>query len=241
MTRNRIAWIALSVKTLVISVLTFLRTPESISETLTKVSSDNKPLALIIHLAFVVLTGVGFAAKRIRNAVFGALLLILSGSALVISVRYLIPPNIMVFAVFFILTARAIAMKELNFEATGQLLAGKIAGFAAIVFGFYYLHWVEEPIALNALLYSPLGIVNCPTMAAYAGFLCFLRRPGSPMLEAFVGAISLYFGFFGIMRLGAYVDIVLIAAGAFILARVVSAIGESAFRVRKATPARGSA
>jgi hypothetical protein len=219
--KQKVTWLVLSIKTIVISILTFLKTPEEITETLTRASAENSLLAAVMHALYLVMTVAGFAVKRIRNTVFGILLLILSGSAAVVAVRYGIVPNILIFAIFFILTARAMIKKELDFEVSGQSLAARIAGFAAIFFGFYYLHWVSEPLLVNALVYSPLGIANCPTMAAFAGFLCFLRRPGSPFLEAFVGVITLYFGFFGIMRLGAYVDIVLIAAGASLLARLV--------------------
>jgi len=61
-------------------------------------------------------------------------------------------------------------------------------------------------------------------MLAFCGFLCFLKTPGSFFLEFFVASVTLYFGFFGIMRLGAYVDIVLVATAMFLIIRMASFI-----------------
>jgi hypothetical protein len=107
----------------------------------------------------------------------------------------------------------------------------KVIGFIAIVFSFYYLHWVEKPIFLNALIYSPLGIVNCPTMLAFCGLLCFLKKPGSFYLEYFAASVTLYFGFFGIMRLGAYIDIVLVAVAMFLIIRKTSLLPINRFYI----------
>jgi hypothetical protein len=225
--RRRIMWIVLSFKASVISILTFVRTPEEISQMLITAASENKWLAVAVRAVYAAMAATGFAVKRIRNAVFGTLLVVLAGSALAVSIRYAIPPNIMIFAVFAVLTVRAMTAGELRFEITEQALMGKVFGFAAIILGFYYPHWVDEPVFLNALAFSPLGIANCPTISAFCGFLCFLKRPGSPMLEAFVGAMTLYFGFFGVMRLGAAIDLVMIVSGAFLLLRLAAGLDES--------------
>jgi hypothetical protein len=84
------------------------------------------------------------------------------------------------------------------------------------------MHWVESPIWLNAFLYFPLGVVNCPTMVTVCGFLCLSQTPRSGILEAAAALITLYFGFFGIFRLGAYVDVALILCGLFLIVRLSS-------------------
>lgn len=95
-------------------------------------------------------------------------------------------------------------------------------GILGLVFGFWYLHWVESPVWFNALLYSPLGVVNYPTMVTISGFLCLTRKPLSAMLDAAVAPITVYFGLFGIFRLGAYIDVVLILCGMFLIVRLAS-------------------
>jgi hypothetical protein len=56
-------------------------------------------------------------------------------------------------------------------------------------------------------------------MLAVCGLLCMSKESVSAHREAFVGAITIYFGFFGIMRLGAYIDVVLVMVAAYLLAR----------------------
>jgi len=227
--KNIYKWILLSILMSIVFILTFFKSPDEISSMLHQVTKDTSFLAAVIHGIYFVLIILGLIIKNLRNALFPALLLILSGTACVISIKYLIPPNIIIFITFFILTAFAWINKELDFDFAELKPINKIIGFIAIIFGFYYLHWVEKPLFLNALIYSPLGIVNCPTMVAFCGFLCLLKKPGSLFLEFFVASVTLYFGFFGIMRLGAYVDIVLISAGMFLIIRMASRLNYKQF------------
>jgi hypothetical protein len=124
--------------------------------------------------------------------------------------------------VFFILSLEAVIKKKIRFDFANSGVLGKIIGTAAFSAGFYYLHWVHSPIYINALLYSPLGIVNFPTMATFCGFLIFRETSEISFLDLFVGLITLYFGFFGVMRLEAYIDVVLIISGAYLLVRQAS-------------------
>ena len=108
---------------------------------------------------------------------------------------------------------------HLRWELSSLSPAAWFFGLTGLVFGFWYLHWVHSPIMLNALLYSPLGIINCPTMLAISGFLCLSsQRP--VLLDFTSGLVCVYFGLFGIFFLGAYVDVALLACGCYQLARV---------------------
>lgn len=76
-------------------------------------------------------------------------------------------------------------------------------------------------MALNALVYSPLGVLNCPTILAVSGLMCLSsKRPA--ILEFTTGLTAVYFGFFGIMRLGAYVDVTLVVCGLYQFTRLTS-------------------
>ena len=227
--KNKYKWSLLSVLLGIVFIFTFLKTPAEITNMLQQVTKNTSFLAAVMHGIYLVLLILGLIFIKLRNIMFSSLLLILSGTASVVSIKYLIPPNIIIFITFFILTISALIDKELDFDFTELQPINKIIGFVAIIFGFYYLHWVEEPLFLNALIYSPLGIVNCPTMVAFCGFLCLLRKPGSLFLEFFVASVTLYFGFLGVMRLGAYVDIVLIITGMFLIIRMTSRLDYKQF------------
>ncbi len=210
-------------------IFTFIKSPDQITNTLNQITKDMHIWAIIIHAVYIILIFIGIILKKIRNIVFPILMLILSASATVISIMYMIYPNVIIFLTFFILTLIAFLRKELNFDFTELKPINKMIGSVALFFAFYYLHWVGKPLFLNAIFYSPTGIVNCPTMLAFCGFLCFLKQPGSKYLDFFAASITLYFGFFGIMRLGAYIDVFLIITAVFIIIRKASFLDSNFF------------
>jgi hypothetical protein len=220
--RTKVAWIVLGCVLLTIFALTFMKSPEDITALLTIVSRDVKTYSAVAHILFILVLAFGLFIGRIRSLLFSFFIALLSLSATIISVIYMIVPNIILFALFFVLIIQAYVAKNLNFPLRNARPVDPIFGTIALVFGFWYLHWVDSPIWLNALLYSPLGAVNCPTMITICGFLSLSQQPRSPFLEGAVASTTLYFGFFGLFRLGAYVDIALILCGLFLLLRLSS-------------------
>ncbi len=63
---------------------------------------------------------------------------------------------------------------------------------------------------------------NCPTLVAISGFIILTKKPRFDVLEITLGALTIYFGFFGIFRLQAYVDILLVLCGGYLLLRNTS-------------------
>ena len=141
----------------------------------------------------------------------------------------------MIFGTILILGIRAWKSKQLQYNLSGNSAADKIVGVIALVFGFYYLHWVDSPILTNALFHSPLGIVNCPTLLALCGLICLADQPDE-YLTGFVGTMTLYFGFFGIMRLDAYIDVLLIVVGMYLLLRMACRHRQSNLRTCRTEP-----
>lgn len=222
--KNRASWIVLGLLSLAVFVLTFVRTPEEITRMLETVSRETRGYSTFMHVLFLAVIGLGLPMKRMRNMLFSFFIAYLSLSATVIAVVYAIAPNIIVFGTFFVLILHAWFSKSLDFDFEHISPVSVLFGALGLVFGFWYLHWVESPVWLNALISSPLGVVNCPTMATICGFLCLSRKPRSAMLEATVALMTLYFGFFGIFRLGAYVDVALVLCALFLIVRLGSGV-----------------
>jgi hypothetical protein len=218
--KDKIKWIVLAMVLLAVFALTFMKTPEAISRMLENVSRELKSYSVFVHIVFFVVIGLGLLIKKIRNTLFALFIAFLSLSATIISIKYVIVPNIIIFAMFFGLILHAYITKRLNFPLKNVGTYDLLFGIIGLLFGFWYLHWVESPVWLNALLYSPLGAVNCPTMVTVCGFLCLSQKPRSVLLETVVAVTTLYFGFFGILRLGAYVDVVLIICALFLIVRI---------------------
>jgi hypothetical protein len=220
--KNKVLWPILGLVLLLVFIITFMRTPQEIAVLLTEVSGEARNFSAFVHFAFLAFIILGLIFRKARNHLFSFFIAFLSLSATVIAVRYAILPNIVIFAVFFILIVRAYIKKKLNFDFSSNKPVNSLFGITALVFGFWYLHWVETPVWLNALLYSPLGAVNCPTMLTVAGFLCLGEEPRSVKLEATVALTTLYFGFFGVFRLGAYVDATMIICALYVILRIGS-------------------
>ena len=193
------------------------RTPEQINEMLWRASNGMKTYAVITHIISAVALTAGIAIKKIRNVLFTLLMLFFSVSAVVSAVTYVIIPNIIIYGLYAVLITTGLLRKEFDFNLRKKSGLSLFFGFLGIAGGFWYLHWVEQPVLLNALFFSPLGIVNCPTMLAVCGLLILNSNTKSQLLEFVAGLSTLWLGFFGIFTLDVYYDILLIMTALFIL------------------------
>lgn len=222
-------WITLSALIVIICSFTFFKGYDEIILMLETIAHKMRYFAVIIHILSILLLLSGIIMKRFRNQLIAVFLLFVSLTATITGIKYMVPPNILIFTIFFALTFTAFRKGELVFHFKKVKSLDKFIGIMSLFFAFYYLHWVESPLYLNALIYSPMGILNCPTMLAFCGLLCFIDKKGSKYLEVFAGSITLFFGFLGTLCLGAYIDIVLIISGQFLLIRSASKLNSNDF------------
>ena len=215
--KNLITWGFLGLIFSLIVIMTFMRSPEHIINTLTLISSQLKYYFLAMHILMILLLGIGIVWKRYRNQIFFVMLFLLPLSSTVVSSIYVVIPNIIFFGVITVLVLLAFVSKKLKFDLENAKILDWIFSSIGLIIGFWYLHWVEAPIALNALLYSPLGGVNCPTLVMMTALLILTKKPKPNMLSSFVGVLTMYFGFFGMIMIGAYVDIALILCGMYLV------------------------
>ncbi len=214
---DQIKWGILGLLITAIILMTFSVSPDYIRTMLTNVTVQVTVYSLVTHIALLLTVVVGLFIKNIRNQIFTMFIMFISLSGFVASIIFAILPNMIIFGLFAVLIANSYLKGELNFDFSNLNRLDILFGTLGIVFSFWYLHWVEEPIWLNALLYSPLGTVNCPTMLVVCAFLCLSGKSQSKILATAVSLITLYFGFFGIFILNAYVDIILIACSLYLL------------------------
>lgn len=221
--KNKIAWMLVGILLAAVFLMTLMKSPAEISQMLSMVSGRLKNYALLMHTIFLAVLAIGLWAPKVRTHLFSGLMALLAGSAAVIALMNTILPNIVVFGLYLVLILLAVFRSELRWDFSRIKQADKLTGIIGIVFGFWYLHWVENPLMLNALIYSPLGILNCPTMVTISGLLCLSsQRP--LILDFTTGLVCLYFGLYGIILLAAYVDVSLVLCGAYQLTRVALAL-----------------
>ena len=216
-----LAWCLLGITLVLIIIMTFMRTPEEIVNKLITITNQLKYYFLVVHIVISLLLVTVIIWKKFRNQIFFIIMILLSLSSTIISSIYVVLPNIILFGIITVMVLIAFISKKLRFDLKNTTIIDLIVSSIGLLFGFWYLHWIEEPIALNALLYSPLGGVNCPTLVMLAAILILTKKPKPIMFQAYVGILTLYFGFFGMIMLDAYVDFVLILCGLYLIIRVV--------------------
>jgi hypothetical protein len=82
---------------------------------------------------------------------------------------------------------------------------GSGIGIASLAFGWVYPHFLEgNPTAY--LFAAPLGLVPCPTLAAAIGFALLGGGLGARAWGLTLAALGLFYGLFGVLRLGVLLD-----------------------------------
>lgn len=92
-------------------------------------------------------------------------------------------------------------------------------GLALFAFGWAYPHFLAGKSLLPYLYKAPVGLIPCPTLAIVIGLALVLDGMGSRRLCLALGVVGLFFGVFGVARLGVDIDWTLLLGAVVILAR----------------------
>ena len=107
----------------------------------------------------------------------------------------------------------------------GDASADKIVGAVMIAFAWCYPHFLEARPA-TYLYAAPMGIIPCPTLALVIGFALVSGGLASRAWSFTLAAAGLFYGLFGVFRLGVRLDLFLVAGALALLV--------STFRLRRA-------
>jgi len=86
-------------------------------------------------------------------------------------------------------------------------------------FGLVYPHFTHTASAIGYLYAAPTGLVPCPTLSLAIGVALIADGLGSRAFALLLAAAGLFYGIFGVVRLGVTLDLGLIAGAAVLLAR----------------------
>lgn len=189
--------------------------PDQILSSLENIANDWSWVAVIWHVYLAAL--VVLLAVRIRPSrrIMGLALAVplFSVSALAWSTANLF--NAIVFAVSgIVLGALALRLQDRPVRA-GPLWV-VVAGAFLFAFGWVYPHFLRTESFLPYLYSAPTGLVPCPTLAVLIGLTLVLDGLESRWWSGILGAIGIFYGVFGAVRLGVTLDWVLLA-GALVL------------------------
>lgn len=85
-----------------------------------------------------------------------------------------------------------------------------LVGFATVAFGWVYPHFLQSGSAVRYLYAAPIGLVPCPTLAVVVGLALLAGGLESRAWSIMLAVFALFYGLFGTLRLGVYLDIGLI-------------------------------
>lgn len=185
-------------------------TPEQILEGLQRIAAQWKPLAVAWHAYFGILLILLLAGRRPGRRITSLLLVLplLSVSAMAWIAGN--PFNGTMFAVFGIglgVIGLRLPEGEVRIAARHMLPAVLI-----IAFGWAYPHFMSGDGVLHYALTAPLGLVPCPTLSMVIGISLLLGGLGSVSWMRVLSVAGILYGVFGALRLGVYVDLILLVA-----------------------------
>lgn len=194
----------------------------TLHEKLVQTTNDFKGLSLVNHLLLILIISGGVFWKKGRNILFALFMIHLSIGVFISAFKHNIPSNYLYFPVVAGLIGYAAKTQKIRFDFNTISLQDKIIGSIALLGGFWYLALVESPVWFNAMIYSPVGVVNCPTMLVLCGFLILNseHKNRSQFLEYFVIFGALFFGGLGLLTMYVYYDIILVAVALYMTWRL---------------------
>ena len=123
----------------------------------------------------------------------------------------------------------AILIFIFGLRASGQpvqtsSLVFMIIGILMIVFGLVYPHFINEGSFIRFLYASPVGLIPCPTLSLLIGFLLLYNGFGSQSVTLTFVIFGLFYGIFGALKLGVYLDIFLVFGSVSLLVKYFLAL-----------------
>jgi len=94
------------------------------------------------------------------------------------------------------------------------------AGVAMIAFGWVYPHFLEGH-PTSYLFAAPLGLVPCPSLSAAIGFALVGNGLGARAWSITLSALGVFYGLFGVLRLGVFIDVGLVGGATVLFATAI--------------------
>lgn len=87
-----------------------------------------------------------------------------------------------------------------------------IAGAVSVLFGLAYPQFLGGHAMAMYVLAAPVGLIPCPTLAVILGFTLIAGGLDRLLWSTLLLAVGTFYGLFGVLALGVYLDAALLAA-----------------------------
>lgn len=85
-------------------------------------------------------------------------------------------------------------------------------GVAVLLYALVYPHFLQTDSLWLYLIAAPVGVVPCPTLSLILGFSLLFQGFYSRLWSLVAAAAGIFYGLFGILRLGVWLDLGLLLA-----------------------------
>ena len=188
-------------------------TQEEILSGLQQIADERSMIAIFWHIVFYLYLFFIILGRKITRQEMSLFVSVPLLSVSVLAWNTANPFNGTVFVLLFVL-ALYFGLKNQREKVQYSGIFFRLTGAVLMLFGLMYPHFTG--INLSLFIQSPLGLIPCPTLSLIIGFALFFRGFGSKPLVVLYTVAGLFYGFFGVLRLGVMVDAVLVA-GSLIL------------------------
>ncbi|MEK6795262.1 MAG: hypothetical protein AABZ39_10820 [Spirochaetota bacterium] len=100
-------------------------------------------------------------------------------------------------------------------------------GIPMLLYGLVYPHFLENIQFFQYAIMAPVGLVPCPTLSTVIGLALFMNAFGSKKWPITLSVFGLFYGLFGVFRLGVMLDIGLILGSIGLLISAIIAKKET--------------
>jgi hypothetical protein len=183
---------------------------------LTRIATDAAEVSIAWHVALVTTFAALLLSFRPQRRVAAAALGLPLASVAIVAIVFDNPFN----AAVFLLLAAALAVLALGApHGTATLRSdwSAVLGWALIVFGAVYPHFVEGATWLTYLYAAPLGVIPCPTLSVVIGVALLAGGFGLGAFRVVLAAVGGFYAVFGALRLGVLIDVFLLCGAAGLL------------------------
>jgi len=166
-------------------------------------------IAIIWHIFFYLLIIALVANWRPSNKVLGTLICLPVISVAVLAWSSGNPFNGILFTIL------AILILIFGLRASGLPVSFSTwpfvgIGILMIVFGLVYPHFIKANAIFEYLYASPVGLIPCPTLSVVIGIVLLFNAFNSPAISLSLVIFGLFYGLFGVLKLGVMLDLFLV-------------------------------
>jgi hypothetical protein len=153
------------------------------------------------------------------NRVIVFMILLLGSMLMSVSVFAVMQGNLFNAAVFtfLVIISMYAALRSGNGKISGDRSWPDIIGFILIILGLFYPEFLKSGTLLEYAYASPTGLIPCPTLIVLTGFALVYKGFRSQTWSITIGLSGMFYGLFGVIYLGIYIDWLLVAGAGLLL------------------------